>query len=257
MKRISVISVCRNSETTIEETITSIAEQTYPNIQYIIIDGGSTDSTVNLIRKHQSSIDHWISEEDNGIADAMNKAIPLATGDYLLFIHSDDRLISNTILSEIAAYLDSNHDIYTFPVIFESKNNTRLSLNRGFGWHTNFKMGSCHQGHLCSSRLFKRIGVFDTSFSICMDYDFFLRAYRLNASLAAIDTPIAVVGTYGISGGKDKNSITRRLNEERRVHTKNSCSGLLNALYAVYWPLYLFFINIRYRLTHRDNHTEQ
>ncbi len=88
--KFSVITVSYNSENTIEKTIKSIIAQKYPDIEYIIIDGGSTDNTVNIIKKYEQQITRWISESDQGIYDAMNKGINMASGDVISFLNSDD-----------------------------------------------------------------------------------------------------------------------------------------------------------------------
>lgn len=106
----SIITVSYNAVQSIEETILSVINQNYNNIQYIIIDGLSNDGTMEIITKYQSKISHIISEPDKGIYDAMNKGMKVADGDFVLFLGADDHLISNTILSEITKYLNTNHD---------------------------------------------------------------------------------------------------------------------------------------------------
>ena len=92
MFKISIITITFNSEEHLEQTIESVAAQTYPSIEYIIVDGGSTDGTLDIIKRHEEDIDRWISEPDDGIADAFNKGIALATGDFVYFLNSDDYL---------------------------------------------------------------------------------------------------------------------------------------------------------------------
>jgi glycosyltransferase involved in cell wall biosynthesis len=88
--KISIITVCYNSAATLEKTIQSVAAQTYKNIEYIIVDGNSKDTTVAIIKKYESNITQWISEPDKGLYDAMNKGIELATGDLVGILNSDD-----------------------------------------------------------------------------------------------------------------------------------------------------------------------
>ena len=99
--KISIITVVYNSVQLIERTIKSIIHQSYSNLEYIIIDGGSYDGTVDVIKKYERNIQKWISEPDKGIYDAMNKGIHLANGDYILFINSGDELYNNEVLSKI------------------------------------------------------------------------------------------------------------------------------------------------------------
>ena len=192
-KKISIITITLNAKRCLEQTIASVVNQTYSNREYIIVDGGSTDGTLDIIKKYESEIDNWISEPDNGIADAMNKGIDLATGDYILFLHSDDYLINSSVLDRASEYLGDRFDIFFFQVLHDINGQNQVSSNRSLGWLTNFKMGSCHQGQLCSRKLFQRIGKFDTSFKIDMDYDLILRAYRAGASCNSVNMPLAVM----------------------------------------------------------------
>lgn len=109
---ISIITVSFNSADTIERTIRSIINQTYPNIEYIIIDGGSTDGTVDIIKKYASKISYWCSEPDKGIYDAMNKGALKATGEYIQYINSSDTIYNNTTTEEIVKELNNIDVIY-------------------------------------------------------------------------------------------------------------------------------------------------
>jgi glycosyltransferase involved in cell wall biosynthesis len=91
----TIITVCKNSAKFLEETIMSVIEQTYPNIQYIVIDGGSTDGTIDIIKRYSTKINYWISEPDSGMYYAINKALLQATGDYILILNSDDVLVDS------------------------------------------------------------------------------------------------------------------------------------------------------------------
>ena len=99
--KISIITVCFNASNTIEETIISVVKQTYKNIEYIIIDGGSSDQTNNIIDKYSEFISYYCSEPDDGIYDAMNKGLEYVTGDYVLFLGADDHLISYSVIEQV------------------------------------------------------------------------------------------------------------------------------------------------------------
>jgi glycosyltransferase involved in cell wall biosynthesis len=109
---ISIITIVYNDVRNIERTIRSIRTQTYPKIEYIIIDGGSTDGTVDAIKKYEDTVSFWTSESDRGIYDAMNKGLRAATGDYIWFINSGDEIHTNDTLSKITDLLNLNADIY-------------------------------------------------------------------------------------------------------------------------------------------------
>ena len=234
---ISVITVVYNGEMHLEQTINSIINQTYNNVEYIVIDGGSKDGTLDIIRKYDSAIDYWISEPDKGIADAMNKGISLATGEYIVFIHADDYFYSNKVINNAINIIDKESNIIMFPVLFGEK--LVEIIPRKFNWWVNFKIPACHQGILCKLDLFRNIGDFDTQFKIDMDYDFLLRAYRRKVKAQRVTSVLSVMRDTGISSRKDINSLLQRFNEERKVHKKNYHSRILALLYKIYWFCYL------------------
>jgi glycosyltransferase involved in cell wall biosynthesis len=239
--KVSIITITLNSEKYLEKTISSVITQTYPNKEYIIIDGASTDSTLDIVKKHSNHIDKWISEPDDGIADAMNKGLSFATGDYILFLHSDDFLADEKALEKASQYLDTEHDIFLFNIFYLEDEKKTLIKPRGLKWWINFKTGVLHQGTICSKDLFKKIGNFDTQFSIAMDYDFFLRAYKFGVRSKIIDCPLSIMRTTGISFKKDWITLQKRFSEERQIHKKNCRSILMKFLYFFYWPAYLIY----------------
>ena len=233
---ISLVTVVYNGAEHLEQTIQSITNQTYPNFEYVIIDGGSTDRTLDIINQYQQHLTYWISEADSGIADAMNKGIQQTRGDYILFIHADDKLIDSDVLSRAVQQFDDRHDIFAFSIQYGS--NPIPKISRGFSFWINLKTGVFHQGAICRRRLFDQIGCFDTRFKIAMDYDWFLRAYRICASLKFCSGTITHMGDNGVSSKTDRASLLRRLNEERLVHKKNCNSLFLKMLYKIYWLVY-------------------
>ncbi len=110
--KFTIVVVTYNCEKTLEETIISIVNQTYTNKELVIIDGKSNDGTLDIIKKYESHISCFISEPDNGIYDAMNKALKNATGDYLIFLGSDDHFMSYGILKRVSEYINDNNSIY-------------------------------------------------------------------------------------------------------------------------------------------------
>ena len=110
--KVSIITIAWNSEETIEDTIKSVLEQTYDNVEYIIIDGKSTDSTMDIVAKYQDKISVVISEEDKGLYDAMNKGVKKATGDLIGILNSDDIYSDNEVVSDIVSSLNGADGIY-------------------------------------------------------------------------------------------------------------------------------------------------
>lgn len=245
--KFSIITASLNSEKYIEDTILSVTSQTYDNIEHIIIDGGSTDSTLDIIHKYKENFSYWISEPDNGIANAMNKGILKATGDYILFINSDDYLSNENTLEQVSCLINERLDLYIFKVLFiYPENKQKLKHNTGLSIFTNFKMGSCHQGQVISRGLFQKYGLFDNSFNIAFDYDFLLRIYHKNIKSKSIGLVISCMRIIGVSSKNDWISLKERFTEERRVHEKNCKNRLWKVVYSVYWLLYFSYRKTKY-----------
>jgi putative colanic acid biosynthesis glycosyltransferase len=110
--KISIVTVVYNGEKFLEKTIQSVVSQTYQNIEYIIIDGGSTDGTLDIIKRYEDSIDYWTSEADNGIYDAMNKGALVASGEFINYLNSDDTFLDENVLQNIVNGMDNLSKVY-------------------------------------------------------------------------------------------------------------------------------------------------
>lgn len=177
MVKISVITVCFNTVSTLEKTILSVLNQSYPNIEYIIIDGGSTDGSVDIIKKYADRLAYWVSEPDRGVYDAMNKGIIVATGDYTIFINSGDYFYSNDVLMHLSNERFEDADLIYGPVYVESKKGYSLWEADALFLKTKNKrrlvfgaQGICHQGLFTKTALLKKY-MFDLNYSICADTD--------------------------------------------------------------------------------------
>ena len=126
--KVSIITVCYNSSATLEKTIFSVADQTYKNIEYIIVDGKSNDKTLQIIQKHQNFVSKWISESDRGLYDAMNKGISLATGDIIGILNSDDTFHSNRVIEEVVKFHIQNDIEASFGDIIQHDNQNNQIL---------------------------------------------------------------------------------------------------------------------------------
>ena len=157
--KISIITVVYNGEEFLEETVLSVLNQSYKNIEYIIIDGGSTDGTVDIIKKYEDEIDYWVSEADKGIYDAMNKGIDVATGEWINFINAGDKLLH---LEE----KDLKNNRHTFTNYFYDKAKYRVFRNSLDKFYMTRNM-PCHQ-----SIIYKRdeIVKYDVSIKIIADF---------------------------------------------------------------------------------------
>jgi glycosyltransferase involved in cell wall biosynthesis len=174
---VSVVTVVRNRASQIERTILGVLEQTYPHVEYIIIDGGSTDGTVDVIRRYDDRIDYWASEPDTGIYDAMNKAIDLVSDSnaYVMFANADDRLYTPFALERLVAGAQGADLVYGRMVFTDGQ----ISAIQGREVKLSDLAGEtlCHPATLTRRRVFDVVGKFDTSFRIAADYDFLVRCF--------------------------------------------------------------------------------
>lgn len=185
--KITIITVCKNSGLFLEETINSVIKQTYPNIQYIIIDGNSSDNTVDIIQQYACKIDIWLSEDDAGMYDAINKGLQLATGDYILILNSDDVLVNDGIIKEVADTIRKEKLDYYYGDIIKTKDGRHKKVNL---FHVTARqlLMSTHgtfAPHPCffiSARLNKALNGYNTSYKFASDYDYILRALSTKGS---------------------------------------------------------------------------
>lgn len=212
--KISIVTVCYNSVTTIENTMLSVLNQTYPDIEYIIIDGGSTDGTVDIIKKYTDQVAYWVSEPDNGIYDAMNKGIAAVTGDYINFINAGDTLFSKEVISEIVSYLYDSPDVLygdmNLKSYFGEIRLTPKSLDLMESRDPIF-----HPASLIKADELRRMP-YDTSFKIAGDYNFFYLLYHKGGYFKYIPIVMAVFDGAGVSGMNDR----VRLEENYRIQSK-------------------------------------
>lgn len=182
---ISVIVAVLNCKTTLQQCVDSVARQTYPNKELIIIDGGSKDGTVDVLRANQEKIAYWISEPDYGIYSAWNKGLAQARGDWICFIGADDYFWDDTVLERIAVQLEKLPASIrvAYGQITLVSNDMKALRQKGEPWnHVKglFKQFMCipHVSTMHRRSLFEQHGNFDESFSIAGDYEFLLRELK-------------------------------------------------------------------------------
>ena len=198
--KISIVTICYNSVSVLEETMLSVLNQTYPNIEYIIIDGGSTDGTVDIIKKYADRLAYWVSEPDKGIYDAMNKGIAAATGEYVIFTNSGDRLVSSVILSEVVL-LELKEDVIYGHLIMQFNEVSVLAFPDELSLFSR-KFPIYHPATLTRLDLLKET-LYNLKFKICGDYDFYWKIYYQGKSFRYINKTIAVFDAReGISNNK-------------------------------------------------------
>ena len=175
----SIVTVTYNCVSTIERTIKSVIEQNYSEIEYVVIDGGSKDGTLEIIKKYSEKISIIVSEHDNGIFDAMNKGIRYSTGDVISFINGDDYYIDRYVIDNVEKrFQESEADIIAGRVIERNKpSNIIRSENLDKLYE---HMLFCHQGIFAARRVFENNGLFDTQYVLAADYEWLMRAYTNN-----------------------------------------------------------------------------
>lgn len=213
--KVSVITVTYNAEHVLETTIESILGQDYDPVEYLIIDGGSTDGTVNIIKKYQSRIAYWVSEPDGGLYDAMNKGLSRATGDYVWFINAGDRLTSSGIVTEIFAGLQGEilpDIIYGETGIWDEKGKRiggrRLKAPEHLTWDS-FKWGMlvCHQSFIAKRAI---APFYNLQYRLAADYDWCIRCLKQSVLIVNSRRELSGFLEGGISGKYRKKGLKER-----------------------------------------------
>ncbi|CAK8711428.1 hypothetical protein GCAAIG_00720 [Candidatus Electronema halotolerans] len=199
-EKITVITVVLNDASNVEKTFFSVANQSYSEIEHVIIDGGSVDETVDIIKdyikKNQERNILFLSEKDDGIYDAMNKGIYLATGKYIVFMNCGDIFFDDTVIEKFAS--EQHQDDFVFGNTILRKQDEKEIICKAEIENILKKMPFVHQSCFVRATLQKRLK-FDTSFRISADYDFLLRAYKKGCTFKKLDRFIAIHKTDGIS----------------------------------------------------------
>lgn len=229
MLKISLITVVYNSEQTLYHTIQSVLSQTYPNIEYIIVDGASTDDTVNIIKNCEHNFDgrlKWISEKDAGLYDAMNKGIKMATGDVIGILNSDDFFAANDVVQNIVKSFENDIDavygdihfvrpteLNTCVRYYSSKIFRRSLMRYGFM--------PAHPTFYCRKSCFDKYGLYKTDYKICADFDLLLRfiyLHRISIKYLPMDMITMRLGGASTSGVQSHLCI---MNEHLRSFKEN------------------------------------
>jgi putative colanic acid biosynthesis glycosyltransferase len=195
---VSIVTVAYNAAATIEATIQSVISQTYGPVEHIIVDGGSSDGTAEIIRRYEQYLGSWVSEEDNGIYDAMNKGVAAARGEWVLFLNCGDTLAGRDVLAKTFSRELPGIDII-FGNTLETTAGKRLRppshVDRGFFYFETL----CHQSILARRKLFNRIGTFSPKYRIVADREWLLRAVDAQARFLYIDVDVCLWNPEGFS----------------------------------------------------------
>ena len=192
LPRISIITITYNSAATIEDTICSVTTQDYPALEYVIIDGGSTDGTLEIVRKYEDKIQTIISEPDNGISDAFNKGIAHATGEIIGIINSDDILLPGA-LQKVAEHYNPQVDVYSGLILFwnEDSGETFPSYPEMTFDHLRLQYGVAHPARFIRKDAYLRFGSYREDLRYMMDIELLCRFYKQGAKFFLVDAPLA------------------------------------------------------------------
>ncbi len=202
MPKISIVTVTYNCKEQLRETIDSIVSQTYKNIEFLVIDGGSTDGTLDVVKEYQAKIDYWISEPDKGIYDAMNKGLKTVTGDFVLFLNAGDVFFSKRTLQQIPFEKNFDADVFYGETLIVSEKGECLGLGqktlpKDLTW-SHFKNGMvvCHQSIFISTQI---AGTYNLNFKYSADIDWVLNALKVANKIVFTETIISRFVTGGFS----------------------------------------------------------
>jgi len=236
----SVLTASLNNGLAIERTLESVKNQNFQDFEHIVIDGGSRDETLDILKKYENTYNlQWISEPDHGISDALNKGLGLSSGRYIIVIQADDQLLHPNILDNVFPQLkNEKFDILSFPVILDHPAKGKvLSKPIQHLWWNHFKFIFRHQGCFVHRRVFDQIGIFRNEFRISLDYDFFYKAQARNCSVKFGNFPVALMGGEGV--GSNPEFILKRLKEERLVQVLNERNILWKIAQFIFHTLYV------------------
>lgn len=243
--KVSIITICYNNEREIRDTIESVINQSYSDIEYIIKDGGSTDGTMGIVNEYKDKIAKIISCHDRGIYDALNQGIDAATGDVVGFIHAGDRLFAPNTIEEIAKFHSENDVDISYgnsQTIAENGHVVRCNYSprkpyklwMDFGWMPS------HMSMYAKRYVYDKYGKFRLDMGVAGDYEWFLRTFykhRANIKIKRLDTFVLYFSLGGASSNDGLNKIQRKqremLNACWKVNGLKPISGLVYA--RLYW----------------------
>jgi len=231
--KISIITTVYNNKQHIEKAILSVLSQTYHDIEYIVIDGGSSDGTVDVIKKYSNKIDKFISEPDKGIYDGLNKGIKLASGDVIGFLHSDDEYYDSKVIEKIAAKFndDSIDGVYGDLIYVNQKEEIVRYWKSGEFTPGKLKKGWMppHPTLFLRKEIYDKYGLFRLDYKIAADYDFMLRVLKHDPKLVYIPEILYKMRLGGASNKSIKN-ILQKTKEDYKAITENKIGGVFTLI---------------------------
>lgn len=225
---VSVITIAFNGAAHIEHTIKSVLSQSHKNIEYIVVDGGSTDGTLDIIKKYEDKIDYWVSEKDRGISDAMNKGVALASGDIIGMIHADDWYEAGAVESAVNAIFKTGAGVVCADLRYY-KDGVPYFIGKSAPGALYKTMSVWHPTVFVCADIYKSAGVFDLKYKSGMDYDLLLRFKMKGITIVKEDKIFANMRAGGISD----QSWRRMLNEEYMIKKANGIGAFKAYVYYI------------------------
>jgi glycosyltransferase involved in cell wall biosynthesis len=234
---ITVVTVVYNSIANLEKTIRSVTEQDYSKIEYIVIDGGSTDGSIDIIKEQASNLSAWVSEKDNGIYDAMNKGINMASGDWICFLNSGDVFVNFQIIGKIVEEINqstTNKDI-VYGNILVQKAGGVLKERIAKEPCNIHRMHFCHQSAFVRRELLQKFG-FDQRHPLSADLKFFKQCYYNGNPFVHLKFPVVIYDTSGVSntsrerGLRDNIAVIKEIDKGLKKYL-----FLFRLYFVIYW----------------------
>ena len=232
---VSIVTVCRNAAPTIRRTIESVLAQGYKNREYIVVDGGSTDGTLDILKEYANAL-RWLSEADRGIYDAMNKGIRLAAGDWIHLLNADDWYTDDNALERAIPHLDEHHTMYFDLVRVYPDGSTVLQSRTVQPWMLYVSAFLPHPSLIVSRAQYDAVGLYDTELKIAADHDLILRMVHKYPP-KHLPMPLTSMAQGGLSG----TDLMKSLDEFTEVTCRHGLPRLIahaiRRLKGVWWKL--------------------
>lgn len=228
---ITVVTVCYNSASMIEKTLRSVVEQNYLNKEYVVIDGASTDGTKKIVDRFIDSIDYFVSEPDNGIYHAMNKAVGVAKGEWIIFMNAGDVFVDNAVLEKVSYSLSATIDVLYGDIL--TSRNTELVLKEAPS-----EIKSMHRMPFCHQAVFTRTSLlrsfpFDEKYKMSADFKLYKQLNRENATFRRLPLPITIYDRTGLSNSQRARGLGENIAVIKEIDNWQDRLRLLPRLYFV------------------------
>jgi len=236
---ITVITVVLNAKTNLEKTIRSVTEQDYPGIEYLVIDGGSIDGSVDVIRQYYPSvISNWLSEKDKGIYSAMNKGAGMASGEWVCFLNAGDVFANSTVIRKIAEVvhlLPEQPDIAYGNILVRKHGANRLIERIAQSPRNSHRMYFCHQSAFVRLALLRQYP-FDESYKLSADLKFFKQCRSDDKQFLQLNFPIVVYDTFGLSNADREQGLRENISVVKEMDSGlEKCKFLFRLYFVIYW----------------------